>query len=114
MSEANLDGNGYWYPLKNHDDDNDPLVPPTPNQSPHNSFRFKGPRGPGEAATEQGVSYNNNSVILQLACEAVRAYRVIFQSPLRRKILMIDRSDRWMVLLYSRFSCDIIIFQNYK
>lgn len=56
MSEANLDGNGYWYPLKNHDDDNDPLVPPTPNQSPHNSFRFKGPRGPGEAATEQGMS----------------------------------------------------------
>lgn len=56
MSEANLDGNGYWYPLKNHDDDNDPLVPPTPNQSPHNSFRFKGPRGPGEPTTEQGMT----------------------------------------------------------
>ena len=83
MSEANRDGNGYWYPLKNHDDDNDPLVPPTPNQSPHNSFRFKGPRGPGEAATEQGLSSEltpvnkklplNNSVILQLAREAIRA-----------------------------------------
>ena len=54
MAEANLDGNGYWYPLKNHEDENDPLVPPTPNQSPHNSFRFKGQRGPGEPV-EQGV-----------------------------------------------------------
>lgn len=61
MSEANLDGNGYWYPLKNHDDDNDPLVPPTPNQSPHNSFRFKGPRGPGEPATEQGMNDVGNA-----------------------------------------------------
>ena len=82
MSEANLDGNGYWYPLKNHDDNNDPLVPPTPNQSPHNSFRFKGPRGPGEPATEQGMTLAmpvnrklllNNSVILQRAWEAKRA-----------------------------------------
>nr|XP_058949786.1 AT-rich interactive domain-containing protein 1A-like isoform X5 [Pocillopora verrucosa] len=53
MSEANLDGNGYWYPLKNHEDDNDPLVPPTPNQSPHNSFRFKGARGAGEPVSDQ-------------------------------------------------------------
>ncbi|XP_068707139.1 regulating synaptic membrane exocytosis protein 2-like isoform X6 [Montipora foliosa] len=55
VAEANLDGNGYWYPLKNHEDENDPLVPPTPDQSPHNSFRFKGSRGPGET-TEQGGS----------------------------------------------------------
>ncbi|XP_044180838.1 rab-3-interacting molecule unc-10-like isoform X8 [Acropora millepora] len=55
MTEANLDGNGYWYSLKNHEDDNDPLVPPTPDQSPHSSFRFKGSRGPGETA-EQGGS----------------------------------------------------------
>ncbi|KAK2551493.1 Regulating synaptic membrane exocytosis protein 2 [Acropora cervicornis] len=55
MTEANLDGNGYWYSLKNHEDDNDPLVPPTPDQSPHSSFRFKGSRGPGET-TEQGGS----------------------------------------------------------
>ncbi|XP_022806315.1 regulating synaptic membrane exocytosis protein 1-like isoform X1 [Stylophora pistillata] len=53
MTEANLDGNGYWYPLKNHEDDNDPLVPPTPNQSPHNSFRFKGARGAGEPGSDQ-------------------------------------------------------------
>lgn len=56
MTEANLDGNGYWYSLKNHEDDNDPLVPPTPDQSPHSSFRFKGSRGPGET-TEQGLSF---------------------------------------------------------
>lgn len=61
MAEANLDSNGYWYPLKNHDDENDPLVPPTPNQSPHNSFRYKGPRGPGEPVDQgmlvSGLSY---------------------------------------------------------
>ena len=56
MAEANLDGNGYWYPLKNHEDDNDPLVPPTPNQSPHNSFRFKGARGAGEPVSDQGMT----------------------------------------------------------
>ena len=54
MAEANLDGNGYWYTLKNHEDENDPLVPPTPNQSPHSSFKLKGPRGPGEPG-EQGM-----------------------------------------------------------
>jgi len=54
MAEANLDGNGYWYPLKNHEDENDPLVPPTPNQSPHSSFRFKGQRGPGEPVEQAG------------------------------------------------------------
>ena len=54
MAEANLDGNGYWYTLKNHEDENDPLVPPTPNQSPHNSCKLKGPRGPGEPG-EQGI-----------------------------------------------------------
>ena len=64
MAEANLDGNGYWYPLKSHDDENDPLVPSTPNQSPHNSFKFKTPRGPGDPVdqgTLHGLFYCPNS-----------------------------------------------------
>lgn len=48
MVEANLDGNLYWYPLKTHDENGEPLAPPTPNQSPQSSFRAKGQRGPGE------------------------------------------------------------------
>lgn len=48
MVEANLDGNPYWYPLRTHDENGEPLAPPTPNQSPQSSFRSKGQRGPGE------------------------------------------------------------------
>ena len=48
MTEANLDGNMYYYPLRSHDEDGEPLVPSTPtNQSPHSSFRVKGQRGAG-------------------------------------------------------------------
>ncbi|XP_032240219.1 regulating synaptic membrane exocytosis protein 2 isoform X4 [Nematostella vectensis] len=48
MTEANLDGNPYWYNMKSHDENGDPLNPPTPTQSPQGSFRSKGQRGPGD------------------------------------------------------------------
>ncbi|KAK3697739.1 hypothetical protein QZH41_001479 [Actinostola sp. cb2023] len=59
MPEANLDGNTYWYPLKTHDENGEPLAPPTPNQSPQSSFRAKGQRGPGELG--YGSDYEDES-----------------------------------------------------
>ena len=48
MLDANLDGNMYYYSLRSHDEDGEPLTPSTPtSQSPHSSFRAKGQRGPG-------------------------------------------------------------------
>lgn len=56
LAEANLDGNAYWYPLKTHDENGEPLAPPTPNQSPQSSFRSKGHRVPGDTG-ESSDSY---------------------------------------------------------